>query len=136
VNDQILERGAERAVVTGPRHGHRGRAVDGTRHTRHLSDHQLARREADIDVPPAATAITGVVARRLGPAPAATAPPACPQTHLDLQARADGLLVQTGQFPADDHHLPAQTEHRLEYLVDAHAAVLLALVASPEQPEP
>ena len=47
------------------------------------------------------------------------------QPHASTGRGEAPLVVVLDQIPADDHHVAAQAEHLLEYLVDTHAVVLL-----------
>ncbi len=114
---------AERGVVTGEGDSHDRGTVYGAVHPRRVSD-QLAGRIADIDMPPATFTVAAVEPQRPGATASTPAPPGDPPPHPHLEMGAGGL-VAIGQITVDDHHIAAQPEHLLEYLVDAHATVLL-----------
>ncbi len=105
--------------MTGPCDLNDGRAVIGTVHATCRAD-QLARRVADIDVPPPALAATLVIERRLHPAPPTAAPTADLGPHQHLHQRPPALGLH--QRPTQDHRGAAQPQRRNEYLLEPHAA--------------
>lgn len=124
MDHHILQRRGEARVMPGEGQGHHGRAMLGTVHPGRDCD-ELAGRIADVDVAPATLPVALVkprAARAAAPAPVSSARA---QTDSDLERGAGGGVVDLGQLPPNDHDSFAQTEHVLEYLVDAHAVVLL-----------